>query len=59
VRQQLELWPPRQPSMPNLPPWETIHGEERALLVAALTRLMIKAVQPQQLSETREERHER
>jgi hypothetical protein len=45
--------------MPNLPPWETIHGEERALLVTALTRLMIKAVQPQQLSETREERHER
>ena len=47
---QLELWPMERQSAAIVPQWETIDEEGQAALIAALARVMIKAVSPNPLS---------
>jgi hypothetical protein len=58
VHRQLDLWthPPKAPQAPDI--WQNLDQQEQAMLIAALARLIAKAVYPENLSQTREKKHD-
>ncbi len=54
---QQTLWPANEPAAPGL--WEDLDGPARRRVLAALARLIAKAVQPDRADSHREDTHER
>jgi hypothetical protein len=59
VHRQLNLWPNphKAPQAPDI--WQSLDQQQQARLIAALARLIRKAVYPQHLNQTQEQNHDR
>jgi len=59
VYRQIDLWPDphKSPQTPDI--WQNLDQKEQARLIAALARLISKAVYPEILHQTQEESHDR
>jgi hypothetical protein len=59
VHRQLDLWPDPQKAPQALDIWQNLDQQQQARLIAALARLISKAVYPENINQTQEEKHDR
>ena len=59
MHRQLNLWlnPHKAPQAPDI--WQNLDQQQQARLIAALARLISKAVYPENLNQTQEEKNDR
>lgn len=57
VHRQLALWPQEKSQQPDI--WQVLGSNSKKALIAALARLIEKAVYPPNISQTQEVSHER
>ena len=55
---QLQLWPGDEELTEVMKVWQSLHQPNRAAIVAALARLMVKVICSSNPSEAQEEKHE-
>jgi len=58
VHRQLDLWPhpSKAPQAPDI--WQNLNRNEQVRLIAALAKLITKAVYPENLNQTGEKKHD-
>lgn len=59
MHRQLDLWPDPHKAPQALDIWQNLDQQQQARLIAALARLISKAVYPQNLNQTQEQNHDR
>ncbi len=59
MHRQLNLWPHphKAPQTPDI--WQNLDQQQQARLIAALAKLIRKAVYPENLNQTQEKKHDR
>ena len=58
MHRQLEFWPTLESTQARPQVWEKLSAEQQANLIAALARLIRKAIYPEQNHEIQEKPHE-
>jgi hypothetical protein len=58
VHRQLDLWPHQQKEPQAADIWQNLDQHEQAMLIAALARLITKAVYPENLNQSGEKKHD-
>jgi hypothetical protein len=55
---QLQLWPTDQESTQKVEIWQSLEQQDKAAVITALARLMVRVICSNNSSETQEEKHE-